>query len=85
MIKDKSISTVHAKLTVKDKKITLTDLESKNGVFLNDPQKQLENHVETVIDPKKDVVYFAEIKCRIEPNWLSESAENAGITKPAIN
>ena len=41
-IKDKSISTTHAKVIVRDKKITIVDTESKNGVFLNSIEEQLE-------------------------------------------
>jgi|688.fasta_scaffold266270_1 hypothetical protein len=43
-------------------------MKSKNGVYLNSLENQISVDIEVEINPKEDILYFAQIKCRFLPD-----------------
>lgn len=79
-IKDRSISEIHAKVIVRNGAIRILDARSKNGVYINDLENPIEPDIEVTIDPKIDVVYFAQIRGKFVPDEakvVREEDENA--------
>lgn len=65
VIKEISISQKHAALYVGPEKITITDIGSKNGTKINGEANIIQQGKEVAVDESM-VIYFADVKCRIE-------------------
>lgn len=64
-IKRRQISEQHAKLVVKESKVMLLDMGSKNGVYLNDLTNRLDRGTEVRLMPGM-TFFISEVKCSIE-------------------
>jgi len=63
VINELSISQKHAKLIVTDHKMVIVDLDSKNGIRINNDVNLLERNKEFTIDESM-IIYLAEAKCK---------------------
>lgn len=79
-----SISERHAKLLANKGQVTITDLGSKNGIFISDLENRLEKGREIVLSEQM-TFYLSEIKCRIQKLVEKDILEETlVISKPQI-
>jgi len=76
LIREVSISQKHALLHVTPNYITITDLNSKNGIKINGEGNLIEREKEVVIDVSM-IIYLAEVKCKLELLPLKEELKLA--------